>query len=116
MYRQAVHILHALPIRLSAQGICFQIGNFHSKLFWPSRRLDQVKGRAPGLSGNRLTFPANGSTGAANPLPSSIKNTLRLGFMGRFTPCTPGTCRMPPEAALDELSVVTILLDALCRP
>ena len=37
----------------------------------PNRRrgLDQVKGRAPGLSGKRSTSPANGGTGEANPLP-----------------------------------------------
>lgn len=28
---------------------------------------EKVRGRAPGLSGKRSTFPANGSTGEANP-------------------------------------------------
>ena len=34
-----------------------------------------------------------------------FKNTLRPGFMGRFTPCTPGTCRTPPEGMLTYLNL-----------
>ena len=51
----------------------------------PNRRrgLDQVKGRAPGLSGKRSTSPATGGTGEANPLPPPPNKPSGCSASGR---------------------------------